>query len=392
MIKRYGVVPDFFAGAAELRERLDAHFSTPFEQDELSHGVWNIWYVPELYNNFRADPRRLFGPLLDGFMAQLRRWSREHLGLSSVSAPSIHLYLNGCFQGLHSDAHNGVWGWVYSLTRWDQRTFKGGETLLLRDGALNYKRHQVDGDALYDLIPPRFNQLTLFDDRIVHAVQRLEGTLDPREARVVLNGHLFGGPPLVDGPLEPSAVRRVVSEGLEELAGRLRALRDVHGMISVRTPVSPDGRAGTPSVLFNNIVTSQEKQAAVEVATAETLDCLGALRYPAAAAPSVVTLPVLVPVRRPHLIRLERQHALGGEQALARVAQALDHLRFNGGLDGAWSGQHFELVAPGPGAVEVTGTHVRCELELCMITPNQAEAFERELVRWLERALTAPKG
>ena len=49
-------------------------------------------------------------------------------------------YINGCRQGLHADAPHGPFAFVLSLTRWEERRFSGGETLLLQPHVLDYWR------------------------------------------------------------------------------------------------------------------------------------------------------------------------------------------------------------------------------------------------------------
>jgi hypothetical protein len=52
--------------------------------------------------------------------------------MGDVSWPYLSLYVSGCRQGLHNDARNGCFAFVYSLTR-DQRRTVGGETLVFRE-------------------------------------------------------------------------------------------------------------------------------------------------------------------------------------------------------------------------------------------------------------------
>jgi hypothetical protein len=389
VIRRYEVYQDFFSNAEQLRRCFDDHFDNPYEQSEPTHGVWNYWYVPEMYNYLRADPQRIFGDQLAGFMRHVRAWARATLGLTSVSRCSLHLYVNGCGQGLHSDFHNGIWGYVFSLTRWHTRTFKGGETLIFHDGVPNYKRHHVQGDALYELVPARFNQLLVFDDRIVHAVRPLQGTMDPREGRVVLNGHLFGGFPVVDGPLDPDGVRVAVWQGLPALAKQIAGFKDVQGMISVRFEVSTDGLPGTSSILFNNLVSSQNTPRSVEATTAAILDYLGRVRFGSAASPSTISVPILVPIPPLRTLRLDIPHSLGREQARARTGETLAIMCFSGeGLDGDWDGDRFAVIAPGAGVIEVDDTRVHAEIDLPMMNPSQSSALETNLDARLREGLS----
>jgi len=46
---------------------------------------------------------------------------------------------------------------------------------------------------LVTLVPPRYNQLTLFDPRLPHGVRPVHGTRDPMKSRLVLHGGVGGG-------------------------------------------------------------------------------------------------------------------------------------------------------------------------------------------------------
>ena len=121
-----------------MREAFDAPLRTPYAQK-----------VPRHYTYLRTTPEAVFpAPLFGRFMSFLRQWCMENLGVTP-GIPNLHLMVNGCKLELHSDFHNGAWGYVYSLTRWEQRKFSGGETALLHDGIPSYKKHHAHGDALY---------------------------------------------------------------------------------------------------------------------------------------------------------------------------------------------------------------------------------------------------
>ncbi len=50
-----------------------------------------------------------------------------------------------------------------------------------------------------DLIPPKFNRLSLFDPRVPHGVVPVHGVHDPREARIVLHGWFAEPEPYFEG-------------------------------------------------------------------------------------------------------------------------------------------------------------------------------------------------
>jgi hypothetical protein len=131
MIKRQHVVQEFFDEADAMRDSLDTCFKDPYQ-----HKInWGYFCDPNLYAYLRTRPQEVFQTdIFDRFMQHLRHWCVENLGLVPMRVPFLNLMINGCRLGLHSDFHNGAFGYVFSLTRWKVRKFSGGETLLMRDG------------------------------------------------------------------------------------------------------------------------------------------------------------------------------------------------------------------------------------------------------------------
>lgn len=70
----------------------------------------------------------------------LVEFGERQLGCRGISPIWLSCYVNGCRQGLHADAPHGPFAFVLSLTRWDERRFSGGETLLLQPHVLDYWR------------------------------------------------------------------------------------------------------------------------------------------------------------------------------------------------------------------------------------------------------------
>jgi hypothetical protein len=193
--------------ALQMRRGIDEHFADPQLHQPETHQVWNYWFVPELYTYLRANPEKVIGPeCAAAFHDALRRWSIATLGMANVSWPFLSLYVPGCRQGWHNDSRNGRFGFVYSLTRDPRRTL-GGETLVRREAdpfRANLTQPQA-GRGFYETIEPRFNRLLIFDDRLPHAVERLEGAMDPVEGRFVLHGHVSEGGPIVEARCRPRA-------------------------------------------------------------------------------------------------------------------------------------------------------------------------------------------
>jgi hypothetical protein len=61
----------------------------------------------------------------------------------------------------------------------------------------------------YDKVPSRSNQLLVFDDRVIHGVQPLQETMDPRAGRVVLHGHLNMEAGILNGALPADSILKV---------------------------------------------------------------------------------------------------------------------------------------------------------------------------------------
>jgi hypothetical protein len=102
----------------------------------------------------------------------------------------------------------------------------------------------VHGEVLYDLIPAHFNQLLVFDDRIVHATPTIEGTMDPMDGRIAMVGHIRATSPIVTGNLDETQARSVVREVLPHLRERIRSHWDVQGtssrhVLGKRTAAAP---------------------------------------------------------------------------------------------------------------------------------------------------------
>jgi hypothetical protein len=292
------VVERFFDGAGDLRAAFEAHFATP-DRHTREHQVWNYWYVPESYAYLRTDPRSVIPePLVRRFIDRLNTWAGGTLGLSTRTEPWLSLYVDGCGQTLHNDAGNGQMGYVYSLTRWGTRTFLGGETLLMSpDNYWGTPRIRTPGagTAYYTKVPARFDQLLVFDDRVIHGVQTVQGTMDPLAGRVVLHGHLRAEAVTLTGPLPPGAALEALTPSLagvksacSRYAGRL------HGFLTFRLHVGPDGRVGSARRLCDRVLPVSADEGASEPFMREVFELLTEVAFPPAAGPSEVTVPVLV--------------------------------------------------------------------------------------------------
>jgi len=290
---RFVVVDGFMPieNAASMREDIDAHFAEPGQHKADTHQVWNYWHVPGSYTYLRTTPEKVIArDKVERFVAGLRDWTARNLGLAGVSWPYLSLYVPGCLQGLHNDSTNGRLGYVYSLTSDDRRT-QGGETLLMHERDLF--RSSLDaaaaGTDLFDLIEPRFNRLTLFDDRIPHAVQRLDGPMDPREGRFVLHGHISEAGVVAHGDLSPEAIQDKVVAILRDLRETLG--KDVHGPLVISVEIAPNGKLARAAPILDRLASNNG--ADIDALRAAVADQLDALQFPASAGPTRANIPLI---------------------------------------------------------------------------------------------------
>ncbi|MEA3013447.1 MAG: hypothetical protein QOD42_1992 [Sphingomonadales bacterium] len=279
--------------AEALRAPIDLHFSEPHQHRFDTHFIWNYWYVPGLYTYLRALPEKVIPyDLVAGFHDVLTRWASDTLGLAHVTWPILSLYVDGCGQGIHNDSANGRFGYVYSLTQ--ERQGRGGETIIFKeDDPFRSRLRTADaGTGLYDLVPPAFNRLVLFDDRMPHGVQRVEGTMDPTDARIVLHGHISEAGPIMKGPLPARVVEAARAAALDAALAACPETGPLHhGPLCVRLEIAPHGRVSDCRVLVHRVVRSDGGCA--DALVEEILGGLASARFPAASAATSAILPIL---------------------------------------------------------------------------------------------------
>lgn len=382
MIRRQHVAADFFPEAEAMRAAYEEKVGNAYRQSVQ----WQYFCDPRMYTYLRTTPQQVFPlPLWRRFDRHLRQWCMEHAGLMPTGEPNLHLMVNGCTLGLHSDFQNGTLGFVYSLTRWQSRKFAGGETLLMRDGVPSYKKHHVHGEALYELVPAQFNQLLLFDDRIVHGTPIIQGSMDPLEARIALVGHLRAASPVVTGPLDEAAARELVTGFHRALAEPLRPFRDVQGVMSLRLAVAAGGGVESVEVLTDNFVTAQsgyEADDEVAAARALVLDAAAKLRFPAAGGPSKLIAPVLLPL--PELRPIEIAVAHAGRPAVLREALKAQLKEVEAlGFRIEPQGDDFAVREPLAGTIRIESHRIVASFDAPMWVPSQREQFQAALAEKL---------
>ncbi|AXA91298.1 hypothetical protein [Massilia sp. YMA4] len=381
MIQRQHVVNDFFAEAEAMRSAYDLKVKDPYRQTVS----WQYFCAPQMYTYLRTVPQQVIPePLFARFMQHMKQWCIEHVGLLPMGVPNLHLMVNGCTLGLHSDFQNGTLGYVYSLTRWQTRKFAGGETLLLRDGIPSYKKHHVQGESLYELVPAQFNQLLLFDDRIVHGTQTIEGSMDPLEGRIAFVGHLRPTSPVVKGALDAAAARRVILDLQRDLAGQLKDredCKDVQGTVTFRLEVGASGQVESVTVLIDHLVTAAAGYAAsapVDEVRRIVQQGIAALKFPDGAGKSTVTAAVLVPLPDLRPIEIAVPHA-GRAAMLREVLRAqLKELEAQG-FQIEQAGDEFLMREPLAGTIRIEATRIVAAFDPPMWVPSQREHFQANL-------------
>jgi hypothetical protein len=292
--ERFAIVDDFLPQGESLsmRQDIDGHFSNPHLHEPAVHQVWNYWHVPGSYTYLRTTPEKVIArEKVVAFVEALRNWCGANLGLAGVTWPYLSLYVPGCVQGLHNDSTNGRLGYVYSLTR-NERLTIGGETVLVQDRDLF--RSNLDGPAagtgLFDLVEPKFNRLTLFDDRIPHAVQRVDGSMDPVEGRIVLHGHVSEAGVVADGALSGESIRDSVIAALSDIRDSVAAT--VHGPLVFRLQISAAGRVEDSAIILDRLASSDSEN--LDLLRGEIADRIAAVTFPAAAGPTRANIPLIV--------------------------------------------------------------------------------------------------
>jgi len=280
--------------AREMRAAIDRHFANPYQQT-AEHQVWNYWFVPDMYTFLRTAPDKVVGrALLDRFHGALTSWAWNVLGLGNVTYPYLSLYVDGCQQSIHNDATNGRFGYVYSLT-WDQRETRGGETIVYHEGDL-YRTSLTTmtggRGGLYEMIEPRFNRLAIFDDRMPHGVNRIEGSMNPVHGRLVLHGHISETGPGVRGPLTPQQVGTLVEQAANEALSRFEMKCDPHGPLVVRVVVQPDGSVEQAWPVLDRLAFPDG--VSTEGMAEAVVEAVRAVRFPAADAPTDAVVPIMV--------------------------------------------------------------------------------------------------
>jgi hypothetical protein len=291
------IVDRFAPEAAKLRRTFDSRFANP-RGTGADRFVWDYWHVPGQYTALRTPAWTYFPPAIyRPFHQRLVQWGRETLGCHDVSPPWLSLYVEGCRQELHGDLPHGPWAFVFSLTNWRQRTFRGGETLLVRDEMLDFWHdfasvRGVEERELIRTIEPKFDRLTVFDPRIPHGVRTVTGTHDPREGRLVIHGWFVQPRPFVRGPLPTRILTARIAELTDRLGGMLGDL-PIAGLYSVAFDVDRRGVVRNVKALSDTTRVPRTDERARTRLVRRIREDIARWRFGAQRTPSRVTLPLV---------------------------------------------------------------------------------------------------
>jgi 2OG-Fe(II) oxygenase superfamily len=228
-------------------------------------------------------------------MRALQSWSILTLGLGNVTWPYLSLYVAGCRQGLHNDATNGRFAFVYSLTRDARRTI-GGETLVFREGDpfRGNLAAASAGRSFYEVIEPKFNRLVVFDDRLPHAVERVEGSMDPCEGRFVLHGHLSETGTIISGALPIADIEEPMMAALQRFAAQNTARIALYrGPLTLRFIIGPGGSVEACEILLDRVLHEDPCHIEWEPLRSDLIDVIRKLKFPPSGSETVVTKPLV---------------------------------------------------------------------------------------------------
>lgn len=297
-MKQSFVVDRFSPSAALLREAFESRFRDP-KAAQSDRFVWDFWHVPDQYTLVRTPADHFFpAKPYQAFLRDLGHWARENLGCTAITPPWLSYYIEGCEQKFHADVPHGPWAFVFSLSP-KKRLFQGGETMLLRPEILSYWNNFAQAssrelEGVIERIEPSFNRLVVFDPRVPHGVSRVSGTMDPREARLVLHGWFTDPRPCLDGALSARQAAGPLDEAVEAITREMSELGLFHGVLSLRLEVRASGEVAACRVLADTLVSlSGLPESEVAKIRRFVQRRLALARFPRRTASTKITLPLL---------------------------------------------------------------------------------------------------
>lgn len=285
----------FSTKASALREYFETQFRDPTSLDPQRFR-WDYWRMPDQYRLLRTPAYHYFPEsLYMSFHKELVLWGRRNLGCWDISPPWLSCYIDGCSQEMHSDVPHGPWAFVYSISPKNPR-FTGGETFLLKDAVLNFWNRNSSGHEYADfveLIPAKFNRLTVFDPRRPHGVRRVEGVDNPLEGRLVIHGWFSQPKTYVEGALAKSGakVERLLNQALERFLNELEVPEDLWGTTAIGLDISSSGQVKKAVYRTQTLRNSRGEIPARLLR--QILKIYGELEFPSGRTESTITVPLI---------------------------------------------------------------------------------------------------
>ena len=156
------------------------------------------------------------------------------------------------------------------------------------------------GHSFYDLVPAQFNQLLLFDDRLIHAVQQIQGTMAPQDGRVVIHGHICEGGIFLTGGLAVAEAERVIRGKLATAKDWMRTTSAMyHGCVALQLTVDRGGRVRKVAPLSDRIYPTSARADDPERVVSDLIRLFLGAKFPPAAIESIVTVPVMLGSSQP---------------------------------------------------------------------------------------------
>ena len=251
----------FYPHANLLRQAFEKRFAHPLVATS-DRFCWDYWLIPEQYKLLRTPAADFFGDtLFQPFLEHLLAWGRENLGCQMISHPWLSLYLDGCYQALHSDVPHGPWSFVYSLTPWNSRRFRGGETIVAKPKLLRYFQEVTHDQSdehshFFQKIEPKMNRLTVFDPRYPHGVQEVKGEEDLLKGRLVIHGWFTEPRPMLDGALTMKQVLKPLDQLAQFFIQQIEPM-EFFGLLSLKFQVLASGKLAGAQILCGHLVNSQ---------------------------------------------------------------------------------------------------------------------------------------
>ena len=290
-------IQNFSSEAKAMRSFFEEQFADPRELHPKRF-VWDRWYIENQYSLLRTPAASYFPEkIYQSFEQQLVEFGQSILGCAELTPPWLSVYTDGDSQNWHADNPHGPWAYVFSLTPWGKRKFRGGETLIMKPAMLDYWRpenlsHGLETDDLMESVPARFNQLLVFDPRLPHAVERVSGVQDPREGRLVIHGWFTKPCPFIEGALSKKQNFDWLDEVLKSVTTPLVGLTPVVGCASFRVKVKPSGAVSEVQALAQALH-SYEKSISIKPVLQKIISGLKAARFPESRGVSTMTIPFI---------------------------------------------------------------------------------------------------